>query len=108
MIFDNNGILQSGVIVRHLCLPGHKEDSKAVLKYVYETYGDSIGLSIMSQYTPVGECNKFQNLKRKLSKAEYEEILDFCIEMGVENAYIQEGEAASESFIPDFDGFGVI
>ncbi|MBQ8808415.1 MAG: 4Fe-4S cluster-binding domain-containing protein [Clostridia bacterium] len=108
MIFDDNGMLQSGVIVRHLCLPGHKEDSKAVLKYVYETYGDNIGLSIMSQYTPVGECNKFLNLKRKLSKAEYEEILDFCIEMGVENAYIQEGEAASESFIPEFDGFGVI
>lgn len=103
LVFDEHGMLQSGVIVRHLCLPSHTDDSKQVIKYVYETYGKSTGLSIMSQYTPVGKCEKFPQLQKKLTQKEYDDVLDFCIDMGIEDAYIQEGEAASESFIPVFD-----
>ena len=108
LIFNENGLLQRGVIVRHLCLPGHSEDSKNVLAYVYKTYGKNILLSIMRQYTPVNKNKEFPNLNKTLSQKEYDEILDFCINIGIEEAFIQEGEAASESFIPAFDGIGII
>lgn len=107
-VFDNDGPLQKGVIVRHLCLPGCAEDSKKVLKYVFDTYGDNVIMSIMSQYTPVKTCDKFHELTRKLTEKEYESIINYCFEIGVENAYIQEGESADESFIPSFDGYGII
>ncbi len=107
-IFDERGIMQKGVIVRHLCLPGHSEDSKKVLEYVYRTYGKNILMSIMSQYTPVNENKEYPNLNRTLFEREYEDILNFCIDIGIEDAFIQEGEAASKSFIPKFDGLGII
>lgn len=106
-VYDEKGIIQSGVVVRHLCLPGHTEDSKKVIKKVFEKYKDKVVLSIMSQYTPMSECG-FKNLERKLSDKEYDNVIDFCISLGVEDAYIQEGEAALESFIPVFDGSGVV
>ena len=108
LIYNEKGILQKGVIVRHLCLPGHDENSKNVLEYVYKTYGRNVLISIMRQYTPIRENKDYPNLNRALSDDEYEEILDFCIDMGIEEAFIQEGEAASESFIPNFDGYGII
>ncbi|MBQ2889369.1 MAG: radical SAM protein [Clostridia bacterium] len=108
LIFNEKGLLQKGVIVRHLCLPGHSEDSKNVLEYVYKTYGNNVLLSIMSQYTPVNENKEFPNLNKALSEKEYDEILDFCIDIGIEEAFIQDGEAASESFIPEFNGQGII
>lgn len=106
-VFNNHGILQKGVVVRHLCLPKCSDDSKAVIRYVYDKYKENVLLSIMSQYTPFGNCRKYPELTRKLTTEEYDEILDFCLEIGIENAFIQEGEAASESFIPVFDGKGV-
>lgn len=108
LIFNEKGLLQKGVIVRHLCLPGHSENSKNVLEYVYKTYGNDVLLSIMSQYTPVNENKEFPNLNKALSEKEYDEILDFCIDIGIEEAFIQDGEAASESFIPEFNGQGII
>ena len=72
-----------------------------------EKYKDKVILSIMNQYTPMRECG-FKNLERKLSEKEYDDVIDFCIGLGIEEAYIQEGEAASESFIPVFDGSGVV
>lgn len=106
--FDDEGILKQGVLVRHLCLPSHIEDSKNIIKYIFEAYGEKVLLSIMSQYTPYGECEKFTELKRRLSENEYQEIIDFCLNIGIEDAYIQEGEAALESFIPSFNGEGVV
>ena len=108
LIFNEKGILQKGVIVRHLCLPGHSEDSKNVLEYVYKTYEKNVLLSIMSQYTPVNVNKKFSNLNTVLSEKDYDEILDFCIDIGIKESFIQDGEAASESFIPNFDGQGII
>ena len=93
------------LIVRHLVLPGHTENSKQVIKYLYDTYGDDICISIMSQYTPMlnnESISAFPELTRKLTKREYEKVVNFALEIGVKNALIQEGEVAKESFIPDF------
>lgn len=89
------------VIVRHLVLPGHTSESKQVLSYLHETYGDRIHISIMSQYTPVVET-PFAELNRRLTKREYAKVVDYALELGITNAFIQEGEVAKESFIPEF------
>lgn len=100
---DSNGMMQKGVIVRNLLLPGYVENSKAVVKYVYETYGDRVCLSLMNQYTPLSHVAKWPEINRKLTFEEYEELVDYAIDLGVENGFIQEGETAEESFIPAFD-----
>ena len=106
--FDHNGMMKKGVIVRHLCLPLCENDSKKIISYVHNRYKENVLLSIMSQYTPFGDCEKYPELTRKLTSSEYNEILDFCLGIGVENAFIQEEESASESFIPSFKGEGVV
>ena len=103
-IFDENGMMRQGVIVRHLVLPGGREDSLAVVHYLHETYGDRIYMSLMNQYTPVLQDPAYPELARKLHRREYERILDEAMRLGVENAYIQAGGTAKESFIPPFDG----
>ena len=96
-----------GVIVRHLLLPGCVEDSKKVLKYLLEKYGSRIFISIMNQYTPLPHVASYPELNRKVTREEYEEVVDYAVELGIENGFIQEGDVAEESFIPDFDGQGV-
>lgn len=105
--FDAEGRMLRGVIVRHLLLPGCEGDSRAVLQYLYETYGEKIYLSIMNQYTPLPHVVRFPELDRKITDAEYDSILDYAIGLGIENAFIQEGGTAEESFIPPFDCEGV-
>lgn len=100
-------LMKRGTIVRHLLLPGCGDDSKAVIRYLYETYGNTIYISIMNQFTPMPELIHFPELNRKISQKEYEEVVDYAIALGVENGFIQEGETAEESFIPEFDGEGV-
>lgn len=106
--FDENGILKSGVIIRHLMLPGGLAESKKIIKYIYDTYKNNVFISIMSQYTPFGDLENFPELKKKVKKSEYDRLVDYALELGVENAFIQEGDSADESFIPDFSGQGVI
>ncbi len=109
-VFDEEGMMQKGVIVRHLLLPGHKKNAKDVLRYVYEAYGDKVYLSLMNQYTPfdrLKENPEYWELCRKVTKREYEAVVDYAIALGVRNAFIQEGETARESFIPEFDGEGI-
>ena len=97
-----------GVVVRHLVLPEHVEESKNVIRYLYETYGNQIYISIMNQYTPMpGIEARYPELGRKITPQEYDEIVDYAIEIGVENGFIQDGETAEESFIPEFDITGV-
>lgn len=96
-----------GIIVRHLILPGCLEDSKNIIKYLYETYGNRIYISIMNQYTPLPHINGFSELNRKITEEEYEEVIDYALSLGVENGFIQEGETASESFIPSFNCEGI-
>lgn len=105
--FSDDGIIQKGVIVRHLVLPNHIDDSKNVIQYLYERYGDDIYISIMNQYTPLKQVEKISDLNRKVTEEEYEDVLEFAISLGVENGFIQEGETQSESFIPAFDFEGV-
>ena len=101
--FDEDGIIKKGVIVRHLMLPGQENDSKKILDYLYKTYGDDIFISIMSQYTPLATLPKeFPELNTKIDMTVYDKLLDFAVDLGIENAFIQEEEAASESFIPEF------
>lgn len=101
-------LIRRGTIVRHLVLPGQVEDSKAVIRYLYETYGDKIFISIMNQFTPLSSSLlDYPELNRRLTEEEYDEVVDYAIELGVENGYIQEGETAEESFIPAFDCEGV-
>lgn len=104
--FDRNGILQKGVIVRHLILPGHIDDSKRILHYLYHTYHDSIFISIMNQYT-VTRLLPYPELNRSVSEKEYEEVIQYAIQLGIENAFIQEQGTDQASFIPSFQGEGV-
>ena len=102
-VFNEKGIMQKGVIVRHLVLPGHTKDSMSVLEYLWKTHGDSVYISVMNQYTPVVPQKVYTNLNRRVTKREYKKVIDFLLSLGVENAFIQEGETAKESFIPVFD-----
>lgn len=106
-VFDERGIMQKGVIVRHLMLPGGIKDSKAVVKYLHETYGNQIYISLMNQYTPLPHVAEFPEINRKLKKFEYDRLVDYAISLGVEQGFIQEGETAEESFIPAFTNEGV-
>ena len=105
--FNDKGIITKGVIVRHLVLPGYTKDSKQIIKYLYDTYQNDIFISILSQFTPLEGLKDFPEINRKLTEEEYNEVVDYAIELGVENGFIQEGDVAEESFIPDFDGQGV-
>jgi putative pyruvate formate lyase activating enzyme len=105
-VFDEREMMQKGVIVRHLLLPGQVQNAKDVVKYVYETYGNQVFLSLMNQYTPLSHVKAWPELDRKVTEEEYEALIDYAIELGVENGFIQEGETAEESFIPSFEGEG--
>ena len=105
-VFDEEGMMQKGVIVRHLLLPGCLENGKSVIKYVYETYRDEVFLSLMNQYTPLPQVERWPEINRRVTEEEYEELVDFAIELGVEQGFVQEGETAEESFIPAFDEEG--
>ena len=98
----DDGLLKKGLIVRVLILPGHIDDAKNIIKYLYKTFGDNIIISIMNQYTPVNKC-KYDNLNRKVTDEEYNEVIDYAAELGIFNAFVQEGDAALESFIPNFN-----
>ena len=100
-----DGLIKSGVVVRVLLLPMHVAEAKLAVKYLYEKYGDSIYISLMNQYTPMPGL--ISPLDRAVTNAEYDELVEYAMRIGVRNAFIQEGGTQSESFIPDFDGTGV-
>lgn len=105
--FDDQGIMRRGIIVRHLLLPGQTKDSKKILRYLHDTYGDNIWISIMNQYTPLPHASACPELSRKVTQCEYDRVVDFAIALGIHNAFIQEGETAEESFIPPFNLEGI-
>lgn len=98
-------LMLRGMIVRHMILPGYTEDSKAILKYLFESYGDNIFISIMNQYTTLENVAKYPEINRRLTQEEYDEVIDYAVDLGITNAFIQDGETAEESFIPDFESF---
>ena len=104
---DEDNLILRGTIVRHLTLPGCMEDSMQILKYLHDTYGDKIYISIMNQFTPLSNLEKYPELNRRITDEEYETLVDYAIDIGIENGFIQEGDTAEESFIPAFDCEGV-
>lgn len=106
VIDDATGLIQKGVIVRQLLLPGHVNDAKAVLKYLYDTYRDHVYISMMSQFTPIA-LKDYPEINRTVTKREYERLVNYALEIGITNAFIQEGDVAKDSFIPAFDCEGV-
>ena len=108
---DYNGdplmLMKKGVIVRHLLLPDQTKDSKKILRYLHETYGQDIYISIMNQYTPLKQVENIPELNRRVTSEEYDRVVNFAIRLGIDNAFIQDGETASESFIPAFDYEGI-
>lgn len=99
--------MRRGIIVRHLMLPGQLSDSKAVVRHVFERYGNDVCLSLMNQYTPRYDGTAFGELGRSLSEEEYSDLVDFALDLGASNSFMQEGGTAEESFIPPFDNEGV-
>ena len=113
--FDDNGLMTKGVIVRHLLLPLAVNNAKNVIAYLHDTYEDNIYISIMNQYTPMTDtpsmksvATLYPELFRKVTKREYNRLLDFVLSLNITNAFFQEGETASDSFIPDFDYTGIL
>ena len=99
--FSKEGIMQKGLIVRHLAIPENEKDSKEILSYLYNTYKNNIYISLMNQYTPIKKT-KYNELNRKLSKKEYYNLIDYAISLGIENCFVQEEGTQKKSFIPDF------
>ena len=106
-VFDAEGMMQRGVIVRHLVLPGCVSDSKDVLEYLQDIWGEKIWVSILRQYTPLPQVRAYPELDRKVTEEEYEEVVDYARFLGMRQVYIQVEDCARESFIPAFDYEGI-
>ena len=107
-VFDENGMMKKGVIIRHLMLPGLLFDSKKIVDFIHSSFGDSVYLSLMNQYTPMNVADTFPELNRPVSQKHYDSLIDYCLRIGIVNGFIQEEGTVSESFIPDFDGRGIV
>ena len=105
--FNKDGLMTKGIIVRCLVLPTKSDDAKKIIDYLYKKYQDNIYLSIMNQYTPVNFIKDYPYLNKTISEDEYNDVIDYAIDLGIKNAYMQEGGTCSESFIPAFDLEGV-
>ncbi|MDI3528688.1 MAG: putative pyruvate formate lyase activating enzyme [Thermoanaerobacter sp.] len=101
--FDEEGILKKGLVIRHLIMPGCVEDTKKILLWIKENLPKEIYVSLMSQYTPYYQAQKYPEINRKITPKEYDEAINFFFDIGLENGLIQEMESASEDYIPDFD-----
>lgn len=106
-VFDINGMMKKGMIIRHLMLPGLLFDSKKIVDYIYNTFRDSVFTSLMNQYTPIFNTSCYPEINKKINPKHYEALVDYCVKLGISNAYIQEQGTASESFIPNFDLRGI-
>ena len=98
-----NGKMTSGVIVRHLILPLNRNDSVEVLKWFKQNAKNNAYFSLMAQYTPYGDYEKYPELSRKITKKEYDYVFNALNELDITNAFIQQRDSASEKFIPVWD-----
>lgn len=105
--FDSDGIMKKGVIIRHMMLPGLLFDSKKIIDYIYNTFGDSVYVSIMNQYTPLNKVNNFPEINKPVNPKHYEALIDYCLSIGIKNGFIQEDGTVKESFVPDFNLEGI-
>ena len=105
--FNNDGIIQKGVLIRHLMLPGLLFDSKKIIDFIYSTFNDSVYISLMNQYTPMYEANKYPEISKPLNTNHYDTLIDYCIDLGITKCFIQESGTSSTAFVPNFDLSGV-
>lgn len=105
--FNDDGNLARGVIVRHMVLPGHRRESMEILDWLWQEFGDKVQISLMSQYTPMYRAGEHKELKRRLTTFEYDSVVDHAMELGITRCYTQERRAASEEYVPEFNGAGV-
>lgn len=106
-VFDENGIMQRGMIIRHLVLPSNTNSSISALDYLAENFSDTY-ISVMAQYVPCGDLTEYKEINRSLTQREYDKVVNHIFDLGLQKIFVQELEAASDEFIPDFDFTGVV
>ena len=106
-VISENGLMRRGIIVRHLLLPGHVREAKNVVNYLHTTYGDNIFISLLRQYTPTDAVTDDPLLGRRVTRREYDRLVDCAVSIGITNGFIQEGASAKQSYIPSFRGEGL-
>lgn len=102
-IFDENGMIQKGVIIRHLVLPNHLQNTKHILKWIKENMPEGTYVSVMAQYFPTYQAKQDESINRKLTKKEYQEIENYLYTLNLENGYMQELGEHEEEYVPNFD-----
>lgn len=106
-VFDDRGIMQKGMIIRHLVLPSNTNASVEALDYLAENFDDTY-ISVMAQYVPCGDLSDYKEINRSLTQREYDKVVNHILDLGLDKIFVQELEAASDEFIPDFDFTGVV
>ncbi|MBK5239703.1 radical SAM protein [Clostridium sp.] len=101
--FDSTGIIQRGVIIRHLMLPGLLFDSKKIIDFIYNTFNNSVYISLMNQYTPMHESYKYLEISKPLNHDHYDALINYCLNLGITKCFIQESGTSSKAFVPEFD-----
>lgn len=107
VVFDENGLIKKGMIIRHLILPGMAKQSIKILDWIKANLPGDILISLMSQYTPYYKAEKHPEINRRITRYEYDMVVNHCIKIGLDNGYIQERDSAEEEYIPDFNLEGV-
>lgn len=102
-IFDENGIIKKGVIIRHLILPNHIQNTEHILKWIKDTFDNKIYVSVMAQYFPTYKAKNDDKLNRKISTKEYKKVENYMYLLGIENGYMQDLGKHEEEFVPVFD-----
>ena len=107
-VLDDDGMLQKGVVIRHLILPGHVDNTKRVIDWVRDHFEpEQVLFSLMRQYIPCGRASEYPEIDRPLTDEEYDEAEQYLFDSGIEDGFVQEKSSASEGFIPTFDGTGI-
>lgn len=106
-VFDDNGIMQKGVIIRHLVLPSCTNDSVKILDWIFNNLGDNTIISIMGQYVPCFKANGYDFINKKLKPIEYKRVVNYFNLLGFKNGFMQSLDSASDEYIPSFDLEGV-
>ena len=106
-VFNENGIMQRGMIIRHLVLPSNTNSSISVLDYLAENFGDTY-ISVMAQYVPCGDLTEYKEINRPLTQREYDKVVNHIFDLGLQKIFVQELESAVTDYIPDFDLTGVV
>lgn len=106
-VINERGIMERGVLVRHMVLPGGRKDSMKLLDWLWHTFGDDIYLSLMNQYTPMYRAAEFPRLKRRLTTFEYESVADYAVRLGFTKCFVQQRSSAGKAYVPDWTETGI-